>query len=192
MMYFDAFRRHWPLINIDSKQHKGHKMASLQSISTTPDALLQLVTFKVSDEEYGVDILSVQEIIRHTGITRVPNAPTFVEGILNLRGKVIPIIDMRKRFGLATRQPDAQTRIVVFALASGVIGCQVDSVSEVLRLPSSMVDPPPAVAAGVDSKYILGVGRLNDRLLILLDFNQVLTGEELDAIYGNHTDNQQR
>lgn len=163
-------------------------MQSHPSSTTATDTLLQLVTFKVSDEEYGVDILSVQEIIRHTGITRVPNAPSFVEGILNLRGKVIPIIDLRKRFGLPTKQPDEQTRIVVFSLASGVIGCQVDSVSEVLRLPSTMVDPPPAVVAGVDSTYILGVGRLSGRLLILLDFNQVLTGEELEEMYGNQAE----
>ncbi|MDP2847445.1 MAG: chemotaxis protein CheW [Humidesulfovibrio sp.] len=149
------------------------------------DSLLQLVTFKVAEEEYGVDILSVQEIIRHTGITKVPSAPSFVEGILNLRGKVIPIIDMRKRFGLETKAPDGQTRIVVFALASGVVGCLVDSVSEVLRLPSSMVDAPPAVVSGVDSKYILGVGRLDDRLLILLDSAQVLTVEELDSLKGH-------
>lgn len=152
------------------------------------DALLQLVTFKVAEEEYGVDILSVQEIIRHTGITKVPSAPAFVEGILNLRGKVIPIIDMRKRFGLAAKQPDQQTRIVVFALGSGVMGCLVDSVSEVLRLPSSMVDAAPAVVSGVDSQYIRGVGRLGDerdgRLLILLDSERVLSVEELESLQG--------
>lgn len=152
------------------------------------DSLLQLVTFKVAEEEYGVDILSVQEIIRHTGITKVPSAPPFVEGILNLRGKVIPIVDMRKRFGLASKEPDPQTRIVVFALESGVIGCLVDSVSEVLRLPSSMVDAAPAVVSGVDSKYIRGVGRLgaerDGRLLILLDSGQMLTMEEMDALHG--------
>ncbi|WMW64690.1 chemotaxis protein CheW [Nitratidesulfovibrio liaohensis] len=166
-------------------------MSSESTTNTTAGSLLQLVTFKVAEEEYGVDILSVQEIIRHTGITKVPSAPAFVEGILNLRGRVIPIIDIRKRFGLAAIEPDQQTRIVVFALESGVIGCLVDSVSEVLRLPSAMVDEPPAVIAGVDSKYILGVGRLDDRLLILLDFGQVLTGEELDALHGQETHAQQ-
>lgn len=159
-------------------------MSDMATAAISGNSLLQLVTFKVAEEEYGVDILSVQEIIRHTGITKVPSAPAFVEGILNLRGKVIPIIDMRKRFGLAPKDPDPQTRIVVFALTSGVVGCLVDSVSEVLRLPSTMVDAPPAVVAGVDSKYILGVGRLDDRLLILLDSGQVLTVEELDAIKG--------
>ncbi len=152
------------------------------------DSLLQLVTFKVAEEEYGVDILSVQEIIRHTGITKVPSAPAFVEGILNLRGKVIPIIDMRKRFGLASKEPDQQTRIVVFALESGVMGCLVDSVSEVLRLPFSMVDAAPAVVSGVDSQYIRGVGRLggerDGRLLILLDSEQVLSVEELESLHG--------
>lgn len=158
------------------------------TISSTTESLLQLVTFKVAEEEYGVDILSVQEIIRHTGITKVPSAPAFVEGILNLRGKVIPIVDMRKRFGLVSKEPDPQTRIVVFALESGVIGCLVDSVSEVLRLPASMVDAAPAVVSGVDSKYIRGVGRLGSerdgRLLILLDSGQMLTVEEMDALHG--------
>lgn len=157
------------------------------NISNAADSLLQLVTFKVAEEEYGVDILSVQEIIRHTGLTKVPSAPAFVEGILNLRGKVIPIIDMRKRFGLTSKAPDTQTRIVVLALENGVIGCQVDSVSEVLRMPASMVDVPPTVISGVDSKYIRGVGRLggerDGRLLILLDSGQMLTVEEMDAFH---------
>lgn len=163
-------------------------MNSETALSSSTGSLLQLVTFKVADEEYGVDILSVQEIIRHTGITKVPSAPPFVEGILNLRGKVIPIIDMRKRFGLAAKEPDPQTRIVVFALESGVVGCLVDSVSEVLRLPASRVDAPPAVVSGVDSRFIRGVGRLGDerdgRLLILLDSDQVLTMEELESLHG--------
>jgi purine-binding chemotaxis protein CheW len=160
------------------------------SQAETPGAtasLLQLVTFRVAEEEYGVDILSVQEIIRHTGITKVPSAPPSVEGILNLRGKVIPIIDMRKRFGLPAKEPDPQTRIVVFALESGVIGCLVDSVSEVLRLPASMVEPAPSAVSGVDSRFIRGVGRLGDerngRLLILLDSGQMLTTEELESLH---------
>ena len=157
------------------------------TIRSNTDSLLQLVTFKVAEEEYGVDILSVQEIIRHTGITKVPSAPDFVEGILNLRGKVIPIIDMRKRFGLASKDPDSQTRIVVFALETGVMGCLVDSVSEVLRLPSTMVDAAPAVVSGMDSQYIRGVGRLGDerdgRLLILLDSERVLSVEELESLH---------
>lgn len=155
---------------------------STQLQAESSDALLQLVTFRVAEEEYGVDILSVQEIIRHTDITKVPSAPPFVEGVLNLRGKVIPIIDMRKRFGLAPRQADKMTRIVVFALGGKVMGCLVDSVSEVLRLPSSMVDAPPAAITQLDSAFIRGVGRLDDRLLILLDSEQVLAVEEMDSL----------
>jgi len=150
--------------------------------SAQRENLLQLVTFTVAEEEYGVDILSVQEIIRHTGITRIPGAPAFVEGIINLRGKVIPIIDMRMRFGLSSREPDTRTRIVVFALSGGVIGFLVDAVSEVLRIPADMVDQPPAVATGAEVQYIKGVGRLDERLLILLDAGRVLSSEELTAI----------
>lgn len=158
---------------------------STQHQASSANALLQLVTFRVAEEEYGVDILSVQEIIRHTDITKVPSAPPFVEGVLNLRGKVIPIIDMRKRFGLVPRQADKMTRIVVFALESKVMGCLVDSVSEVLRLPSSMVDAPPAAVTQVDSTFIRGVGRLDDRLLILLDSEQILTVEEMGSLTGS-------
>lgn len=150
--------------------------------TAAPGAVLQLVTFGVADEEYGVDILSVQEIIRHTGIMKVPSAPDFVEGILNLRGRVIPIVDMRRRFGLEPKEPDSRTRIVVFALPRGVMGFLVDSVSEVLRIPTSMVEPPPAVTTCDDAAYIQGVGKLDGRMLILLDAAQVLSVEEMASI----------
>lgn len=102
-------------------------------------------------------------------------------GVLNLRGKVVPIIDIRKRFGLAPRQADKMTRRVVFALGGKVMGCLVDSVSEVLRLPSSMVEAPPASAIHLDSPFIRGVGRLDDQLLILLGSEQVLAVEVLGS-----------
>ena len=105
--------------------------------------LLQLVTFSIGEEEFGVDILSVQEIIRMMDITKVPRAPEFVEGVINLRGKVIPIIDLRRRFGLSTRDHDKHTRIIVIEINNMIVGFVVDSVSEVLRIPSSTVEPPP-------------------------------------------------
>src|SRR5512141_2159412 len=106
--------------------------------------LLQLVTFNISQEEYGVDILKVQEIIRTMEITKVPRAPDFVEGVINLRGKVIPIIDLRKRFDMDSRDHDSQTRIIVIELNNMIVGFVVDSVSEVLRIPASTVEAPPA------------------------------------------------
>ena len=146
------------------------------------DSLIQLVTFKIADEEFGVDILKVQEIIRMMPITKVPNAPTFVEGVINLRGKVIPVIDMRKRFGLPASEHDSSTRIEVMDLQGQIVGFVVDAVSEVLRIKESTVEPPPAVVAGVGSEYMRGVGKLEDRLLILLDLDKLLNPHEMDSL----------
>ena len=146
------------------------------------DELIQLVTFSIGEEEFGVDILKVQEIIRTMEITKVPRAPEFVEGVINLRGKVIPIVDLRKRFGLETRDHDKHTRIIVIEINQMIVGFVVDSVSEVLRIPANTVEPPPPVVSGLESEYISGVGKLQDRLLILLDLNRLLSGEEKDAL----------
>ncbi|EFI35717.1 CheW protein [Desulfonatronospira thiodismutans ASO3-1] len=140
--------------------------------------LLQMVTFNIGGEEFGVEILTVQEIIRMMQITKVPKAPDFVEGVINLRGKVIPVIDLRKRFGLDSRGHDKNTRIVVVEINKMIVGFIVDSVSEVLRIPADTVEPPPPVVAGLDSEYISGVGKLEDRLLILLDLDRLLSREE--------------
>jgi len=144
--------------------------------------LLQMVTFNIGGEEFGVEILTVQEIIRMMQITRVPKAPDFVEGVINLRGKVIPVIDLRKRFGMDSRGHDKNTRIVVVEINKMIVGFIVDSVSEVLRIPADTVEPPPPVVAGLDSEYISGVGKLEDRLLILLDLDRLLSREEQQVL----------
>jgi len=146
--------------------------------------LMQLVTFSIGEEEFGVDILKVQEIIRMMEITKVPRAPEFVEGVINLRGKVIPIIDLRRRFGLSARGHDKHTRIIVIEINNMIVGFVVDSVSEVLRIPSSTVEPPPPVVSGLESEYISGVGKLEDRLLILLDLDMLLSHEEKQTLTG--------
>jgi len=146
--------------------------------------LMQLVTFSIGEEEFGVDILKVQEIIRMMEITKVPRAPEFVEGVINLRGKVIPIIDLRKRFGLSARGHDKHTRIIVIEINNMIVGFVVDSVSEVLRIPFSTVEPPPPVVSGLESEYISGVGKLEDRLLILLDLDRLLSHEEAQSLVG--------
>ncbi|MCK9239898.1 chemotaxis protein CheW [Desulfocurvus sp.] len=139
---------------------------------------LQLVTFSIGEEEFGVEILKVQEIVRSMEMTRVPSAPEFVEGVVNLRGRVIPIIDMRKRFGLERKEHDNRTRIIVIDMNGVVTGFVVDSVSEVLRLPRNTIEPPPPVVAGIESDYVSGVGKLEDRLLILLDMDSLLSSRE--------------
>lgn len=146
------------------------------------DKLLQLVTFKVGSEEFGIEIFSVKEIIRMLGITKVPQAPEFVEGVVNLRGKVIPIIDIRKRFGMDSLNHDKNTRIVVVEMENVLVGFVVDAVSEVLRIPADTVEPPPPVVAGIEAEYINGVGKLEDRLLIMLDLNKLLGADEKNAL----------
>ena len=140
--------------------------------------LLQLVSFNLGKEEFAVDILKIQEINRMVEITKVPKSPEFVEGVINLRGKVIPIIDLRKRFNLPGSENTKQTRIVVVDIDNMVVGLVVDAVSEVLRLPANTVEPPPPIVAGIDSEYISGVGKLEDRLLILLELDKVLSKDE--------------
>jgi len=142
------------------------------------DELLQLVSFRIGDEEFGVDILKVQEINRMPEVTRVPNAPEFVDGVINLRGKVIPVIALRRRFGMARKESDKNTRIVVVDLDGKIVGFVVDAVSEVLRIPKSLIEPPPSIASGIESEYITAVGKLEDRLLILLDLGKVLSSDE--------------
>jgi len=141
-------------------------------------AILQLVTFKLGTEEFGVDILKVQEINKMMNITRIPNAPAFIEGVINLRGKIIPIVDLRKRLGFREQPYDKSTRIIVVELEGLVLGFIVDSVSEVLRIPGNTIEPPPSMVAGIESEYIEGVGKLDDRLLILLELKKIFSSPE--------------
>jgi purine-binding chemotaxis protein CheW len=146
------------------------------------EELRQLVSFNIGSEEFGVDILKVQEINRMVEITKVPQAPHYVEGVINLRGKVIPIIDLRKRFNLDVKEYDKNTRIVVVDISGNIMGMVVDSVSEVLRLPSSTIEAPPEIVTGVNSDYIKGVAKLEDRLLIFLDLSKVIDVSEMARI----------
>lgn len=148
---------------------------------TAEQELLQLVSFSLSGEEYGIDILKVQEINRMLSVTKVPNASEFVEGVINLRGKVIPIMSLRKKFGLETKAHDKKTRIVVVDIEQQTLGVVVDEVSEVLRLPVGTIQPPPAaVTGGKDTAYIRGIGKVGERLLILLDLNKIFL-EDMEA-----------
>lgn len=153
-------------------------MAEIIAKQTGGDELIQLVSFTIGDEEFGVDILKVQEINRMVDVTRVPNTPEYVDGVINLRGKVIPIIDLRRRFEMKRKEKDKNTRIIVVELAGKVLGFVVDAVSEVLRIPKSVTEPPPSIIAGIDAEYITAIAKLETRLLILLDLERVLTTEE--------------
>lgn len=148
--------------------------ASIEQARATGQAVtLQLVTFGLGNEEFGVDILSVHEINRMMSLTRVPQAPGEVEGVINLRGKIIPVIELRRRFGMPESQRSESSRIVVVEVHGKVIGFIVDRVHEVLRVASSVVEPAPAMVCSIDSDFIAGVGKLSDRLLILLDLHKL-------------------
>ena len=140
---------------------------------------LQLVTFEVGEEEFAVDILAVQEINRMMQITRVPQSPDEVEGVINLRGRIVPVVDLRKRFALDQQETDSESRIIVVEVSGRTVGFVVDRVHEVLRIDRNIVEPAPAMATSVDSDYIQGVGKLEDRLLILIDLDRLFNAEEL-------------
>jgi len=146
--------------------------------------ILQLVGFLIGNEEYAVDILKVQEINRIVQITKVPNSPDFVEGVINLRGKVIPILDLRIRMGIGKKEQDSRTRIIVVEVAQKTIGFIVDEVTEVLRIPDNIIEPPPDIVMVKKSEFITGVGKLEDRLLILIDLDKIISMEESKALEG--------
>ena len=160
--------------NIKNRKGSERKMAEEE----------QLVSFKIENEEFGVGIEEVQEIIRLPEITKVPKAPSFVEGVINLRGNVLPVIDLRKRFDLEATKKTNATRIVVVNVDNKTTGIIVDSVSEVLRLPKNAIEPPPPIVAGIEAKYLRGIGKLDDgkRLIILLNLNEILTVKEKEEL----------
>ncbi len=158
-------------MNINNKEQK-----------TETAELLQLVTFNIGKEEFGVDILNVQEINRMTHITKVPNAPYYVEGVINLRGRVIPVIDLRLKLKIEKKDYDKNTRIIVVEVDNKTIGFIVDSVNEVLRIQANLTEAPPDMVSGIESEYIKSVGKLEDRLLILIDIQKIIQTNELKKI----------
>lgn len=139
----------------------------------------QMVSFKLGSEEFGVDILKVREIIKFQKITSVPQTPDFVEGVINLRGNVIPVIDLRKKFGMSTMEKDDQTRIIVVNVKEKTIGVVVDTVEQVLRLSEDQIELPPEIGNDNVKEYLRGVGKLDDRLLIILHLDKILTSKEI-------------
>lgn len=148
------------------------------------DGMMQLVGFGIGRERFGVDILAVQEIIRSTEVTPVPNSPSFVEGVINLRGDIIPVIDLRKRLSLYLSDNDIERNwVLILSIGNRVVGFIVDNVSEVLKIAEDDIDPPPnIVIAGLENQYIHGVCEIDNRLLIILDFESVLFNEEYYAL----------
>jgi len=140
--------------------------------------LNQLISFIVGEEEYGLDILRVKEVIRIREITRLPRAPSFVKGIINLRGDIIPIIDLRDKFGLERQDYTAMTRVIVVDVDSRLIGMVVDAASQVVRIPADQIEPPPPIVGGLSVEFIKGVGKLDERLVVLLNIARILSTQE--------------
>lgn len=138
----------------------------------------QIVIFELASEFFGADIAKVESIIKIQPITQLPHAPSFVEGVTNLRGKVLPVIDLRKRFGLPAQETDKNSRIIVVSVDQIEVGMIVDEVSEVLTVPEGTVETAPAIATTVASSFIKGIAKIEERLVILLDLTQVLSAKE--------------
>ena len=157
-------------------------MATQENVKVETSELLQLVSFKIADEEFGIDILKVHEINRMMNITKVPNAPHYVDGVVNLRGRVIPVINLRTKLAMERKEYDRNSRIIVVELGGKTIGFIVDEVSEVLRIPMNITEKPPEMVSGINSAFITAIGKLEDRLLILLDLEKVLTESDEAAL----------
>ncbi len=142
----------------------------------------QLVVFRLAEEHYGVDINGVREIITWQPVTRMPKAPRFMEGVLNLRGSVIPVIDLRKRFEFPEMAHGSETRIMVVEIDGQVVGMVVDAVTEVLRVTGESIEPPEGLAVGVDASFLRGVAKVGERLIVLLDLDELLEARERTAL----------
>ncbi|AAV81950.1 chemotaxis protein CheW [Idiomarina loihiensis] len=146
------------------------------------DEVLQWVTFQLEQETYGINVMQVQEVLRYSEIAPVPGAPSYVLGIINLRGNVVTVIDTRLRFGLQTTEVTDNSRIVIIESEQQVIGILVDSVAEVVYLKTSEIDSAPNVGTDESARFIQGVSNRDDELLILVDLDKMLTDEEWDEI----------
>ncbi len=142
----------------------------------------QVVVFKLLSEEYCVDIMEVVEIIRMQDITKLPDVPVFVEGVINLRGKIIPVIDLKKRFNLNAGSSDENTRIIITNVNNKTTGFIVDNVTEVLRLSLDDIEPLDNETVGIDKDYICGIGKFDKRMLIMLNLNEVLSLDEKEDL----------
>lgn len=155
---------------------------SSSNTTQSDDGEEHVVIFRLADEFYALDIQSVQEIVRMQSITSIPGADAWVEGITNLRGRVVPVIDLRNRCNFTANEHTPETRIVVVSAASGMVGLIVDSVSEVMRIPGDQVDPPSSIVSVEANSYLRGIAKLEGRLVSLMDLDGLLPSEELTEV----------
>jgi len=140
------------------------------------------LTFQLGDESYAIPIIKVKEIIGMMAITNVPRLPDFIKGVINLRGKIIPVIDLRLKFGLNEREYDERTSIIVTELGASTSGIVVDTVQEVIDIDEGDIDPPPKYGNNIDQEFLLGMGKVNDNVIMLLNVDEILSNDEMQNI----------
>jgi purine-binding chemotaxis protein CheW len=150
-----------------------------QSVENTSSELL---TFTLGNEEYGIDILKVQEIRGYEAVTTIAHAPEFIKGVINLRGIIVPIVDMRIKFNLGNVSYDETTVVIVLNFANRVVGMVVDGVSDVITLKADQIKPAPEFGASLDTKYLMGLGTVDDRMIILVDIERLMTSRDMELI----------
>ncbi len=143
---------------------------------------LQVVCFKIGSEEYGIDILQVQEILKLPKITKLPKSLNYILGVIDLRGRVIPIIDLAAKFAIQSGGLKEESRAIVVEVEGKQVGLAIDSVSHVVKLNTSDIEPPPPVVKGISGKYIVGIAKLQDHFVVILDINQIFSQDEISAL----------
>ena len=156
--------------------------AGLTSTGASNTKVLEFLAFTLGQEEYGIDIQKVQELRGYDTVTRIANAPEHIKGVVNLRGIIVPIIDMRIKFNLGTPSYDQFTVVIILSLASRVLGIVVDSVSDVITLKAEQIKPAPELGAVLDTDYLIGMGTLDERMLILVDIDKLMSSSEMGLI----------
>jgi purine-binding chemotaxis protein CheW len=156
---------------------------TVRESSTFSEKNLQLVIFELSGEEFGVEIMQVSEIIPVSRITSIPQAPECIKGLINLRGKIVVVIDLNKRLGFSSKETDSLSKIIIMEVRGTVIGMLVNSVTEILRLPLSSIEPTPEIIKSkINAEYLTGVGKVGNRIIVLLNLARVLGEEEIDEL----------
>jgi purine-binding chemotaxis protein CheW len=154
-------------------------MGMMEKLDVQADLAREYLTFRLGDEEYGIDILKVQEIRGYENPTRIANAPNFLKGVVNLRGTIVPIVDLRMRFGCSAAEYNAFTVSIILHIGQRTIGVVVDSVSDVMEIPAEAMRPAPGMTSAIDPSYIHGLAQVGDRMVILLDIEALLMSQEM-------------
>ncbi|MCY0386034.1 chemotaxis protein CheW [Robbsia sp. Bb-Pol-6] len=164
------------------KSTRGTANLSLIENTQGEGAANEFLAFTLGGEEYGIDILKVQEIRGYEAVTRIANTPDFIKGVINLRGVIVPIVDMRIKFALGTVQYDHQTVVIILNVAQRVVGMVVDGVSDVLTLTAAQIKPAPEFGSVLNTEYLTGLGTVDERLLILMDIERLMTSDEMALV----------